>query len=207
MTATITVTRREFRAVEPPVLYFGSLVALLSTLNPDGSANLAPNSSAWALGRSLVIGLGEEGQTLANLRRHGELVVNLPEHTLWERVERLAPLTGRDPVPEHKAALFRHEPDKFGAAGLTPLAAERVAPPRVAECAVHLEAAVRAVHRPASEGFAIVEAEVVRVHARTDLVPPGTEYIDTARWRPLVYVFRHFFALGADLGRTFRAER
>jgi flavin reductase (DIM6/NTAB) family NADH-FMN oxidoreductase RutF len=35
---------------EPSILYFGTPVALLSTLNKDGSANLAPMSSVWWLG-------------------------------------------------------------------------------------------------------------------------------------------------------------
>lgn len=35
------------RTIEPTTLYFGTPVALISTLNPDGSPNLAPMSSAW----------------------------------------------------------------------------------------------------------------------------------------------------------------
>ena len=36
--------------INPPVLYFGTPVIILSTLNEDGSTNLSPLSSAWALG-------------------------------------------------------------------------------------------------------------------------------------------------------------
>jgi flavin reductase (DIM6/NTAB) family NADH-FMN oxidoreductase RutF len=35
------------KTIEPTILYFGTPVALISTLNPDGTANLAPMSSAW----------------------------------------------------------------------------------------------------------------------------------------------------------------
>src|SRR5271169_307875 len=38
------------KTIEPTILYFGTPVALISTLNPDGSPNLAPMSSAWWLG-------------------------------------------------------------------------------------------------------------------------------------------------------------
>jgi hypothetical protein len=31
-------------------------------------------------------------------------------------------------------------------------------------------------------------------------------YIDPEKWQPLIYNFRHYFGLGEDLGRTFRAE-
>ncbi|WP_198007949.1 hypothetical protein [Methylovulum miyakonense] len=35
---------------KPPILYFGTPVILVSTINEDGTANLAPMSSAWWLG-------------------------------------------------------------------------------------------------------------------------------------------------------------
>ncbi|MGI8308307.1 hypothetical protein [Saccharopolyspora hattusasensis] len=34
--------------IAPSILYFGTPVVLLSTENSDGTANLAPMSSAWA---------------------------------------------------------------------------------------------------------------------------------------------------------------
>lgn len=51
------------RTIEPTILYFGTPVALISTLNPDGTPNLAPMSSAWWLGWSCMLGLGQMGQT------------------------------------------------------------------------------------------------------------------------------------------------
>jgi hypothetical protein len=47
---------------------------------------------------------------------------------------------------------------------------------------------------------------VRRVHAHEDVVIPGTSYVDTRVWSPLVYNFRHYFGLGPQLGRSFRAE-
>jgi hypothetical protein len=64
-----------------------------------------------------------------------------------------------------------------------------------------------AIHDPREDGFAIVESRVVRVHVHSDLVVPDTQHVDTSRWQPLFYVFRHYFGLGPDLGRNFRAER
>ena len=48
---------RQFRTIEPKILYFGTPVALVSSLNEDGSTNLAPISSFWALGWTLMLGL------------------------------------------------------------------------------------------------------------------------------------------------------
>jgi hypothetical protein len=36
---------------EPSILYCGTPVVLISTVNEDGSPNIAPMSSAWSLGR------------------------------------------------------------------------------------------------------------------------------------------------------------
>jgi flavin reductase (DIM6/NTAB) family NADH-FMN oxidoreductase RutF len=38
------------KTIEPSILYFGTPMALISTMNLDGTANLAPMSSAWWLG-------------------------------------------------------------------------------------------------------------------------------------------------------------
>ncbi|TDC19771.1 flavin reductase family protein [Streptomyces sp. 8K308] len=192
--------------IEPSILYFGTPVVLLSTENADGSFNLAPMSSAWALGRTVVLGLGSRGQTARNLRDRPELVINLPGPELWPAVERLAPLTGRNPVPEAKAAHFRFEPRKFAAAGLREQPSETVRPPRVAECPLHLEARAERVRPDASGGFLIVEAAVRKVHADPRIVLPGTHHVDPGAWSPLIYNFRHYFGLGPELGHTFRSE-
>src|SRR5216683_6490844 len=75
------------KTIEPTILYFGTPVALISTLNPDGSPNRAPMSSAWWLGWSCMLGLGQMGQTSDNLIRTRECVINLPSEDLVKRVE------------------------------------------------------------------------------------------------------------------------
>jgi hypothetical protein len=91
----------------PKSFYFGTPVALLSTENEDGTFNLAPMSSAWALGSVVVLGLGREGQTAHNLAARTDLVINLPSPSQWPEVERLAPLTGRATVPATPAWAYR----------------------------------------------------------------------------------------------------
>ncbi|MFI6631207.1 flavin reductase family protein [Nonomuraea fuscirosea] len=192
--------------IEPSILYFGTPVVLLSTENEDGSFNLAPMSSAWALGQTVVLGLGREGQTARNLGERPDLVINLPGPALWPAVERLAPLTGRNPVPSTKAKGCRFEPDKFGAAGLHGEASHVVRPPRVAECPIQLEARAERVRPDVHGTFVIVEALVRKVHADPQLLVPGTDHVDPAAWSPLVYNFRHYFGLGPELGHSYRTE-
>lgn len=118
----MTTSPVEHVTITPKILYFGTPVVLLSTENEDGSANLAPMSSAWALGHVVVLGLGSDGQSAHNLAHRPEMVINLPAAHQWQAVERLAPLTGRNPVPAEKRDQFRYEAAKFSAAGQTPQA-------------------------------------------------------------------------------------
>jgi flavin reductase (DIM6/NTAB) family NADH-FMN oxidoreductase RutF len=202
----------EFETIAPKILYFGTPVAIISSANQDGSTNLAPISSFWALGWTIVLGLLRDTKTLINLEANPDCVVNLPSPDLWSKVEKLAPLTGLDPVPTEKAAKFRHVRDKFTAAQFTPLASESVSVLRVKECPAQLEARVKKIHALEGDarlreltGGTAVEVEVVRVHLRKDYVQHGN-YVDPARWQPLIYNFRHYYGLGKELGKTFRAE-
>src|SRR3954469_4948300 len=129
------------------VLYFGTPVVLVSTLNPDGSANLAPMSSAWWLGQSAMLGMGDDSQTAANLRRHGECVLNLPSSVMVDAVDRIALTTGKREIAEYKREQgYRHVADKFALGGLTPQDSDLVAPPRVEQCPIQLECRVVAAH-------------------------------------------------------------
>src|SRR6516162_4025172 len=110
------------KTIEPTILYFGTPVALISTLNEDGTPNLAPMSSAWWLGWSCMLGLGSMGKTSDNLIRTRECVINLPSEEQVAHVDLLALTTGKNPVPDKKLSWgYRHEPDKFRVARLTPM--------------------------------------------------------------------------------------
>ncbi|MGO4592602.1 flavin reductase family protein [Leifsonia sp. 2TAF2] len=187
------------RVINPAVLYVGTPVLLLASRNDDGGANLAPASSYWALGRMLALGLEADGHTLANLRERPQLTVNFPSPPLWPAVEQIADLTGKPEVPEAKAARYAYSADKFAAAGLTPQPSDLVDPPRVLECLLQLEAQVRRVTPGVTGDYAIVEAEVVRVHADSRIVRDG-DHIDPLAWQPIVYSFRHYFGIGEPLG-------
>ncbi|MBE1445852.1 flavin reductase family protein [Paenibacillus sp. OAS669] len=191
------------RAIQPKILYFGTPVVLLSTLNEDGTTNLTPMSSAWALGNRIVLGLGEGGKGAANLLRCGECVVNLPDASHWEHVEKLAKLTGANPVPDYKQELYRFEHDKFSAGSFTPLASDVVRPQRVEECPLQIEAKV--VNLYDTDGFTIIEVEAQKVHAH-EAIMLNEQHINPTAWNPLIYNFRHYFGLDQELGKTFKSE-
>ena len=199
-------------AIDPEILYFGTPVAVLSTRNPDGTANLAALSSFWALADRFVIGLAPGGQTGVNLAREDECVLNLPSPGQWAEVERLGRTTGRPDMPAYKKeAGFRYERDKFGWSGFTPLPSELVSPPRVAECPVQIEARVVARHRSvrvgeADPGLHYIELQRLKVHAQDRILNDEKRRIDIDEWSPLLYLFRHYFGKGRRLGVSFRAK-
>jgi len=187
------------KTVELPILYFGTPVAIISTLNEDRSPNLAPMSSVWWLGQSCMLGLGAASKTSENLLRERECVVNLPSAAQVGHVDRLALTTGRDPVPEYKQRMgYEFVTDKFEVSGLSSMASEAVAPPRVKECPVQLEGIVYQVHQFGKQVNAnAFEIHIERVHVDEELLFPVEEArIDPLRWNPLLMSFREFFGIG-----------
>ena len=191
--------------IEPSILYLGTPVVLISTQNGDGTANLAPMSSAWWLGWRCMLGLQTASQTPQNMIRTGQCVLNLPTVGQADAVNRLARLTGTKEIPELKQKLgYAYEPDKFGVAGVTPVASQTVAAPRVLECPIQLEAVVAARHGimdddPQVAGLiSAFEVRITRVHVHPDLLMEGHENrIDPAKWQPLIMNFQKLYGVSS----------
>lgn len=190
---------------QPSILYFGTPVVLISTVNEDGSPNLAPFSSIWWLGWRGMLGISNGSKTSRNLRRTRECVLNLPSVREVNSVNHLACLTGIRDVPDAKKARgYSYEPHKFEAAALTPVPSQTVAPPRVLECPVHLEAVVSRQHPMMqdepnhSDLFGAVEVRITRAHIRQDILSGrDTNRVDPDKWRPLIMSFQKFYGLAS----------
>lgn len=189
---------------KPSILYFGTPVLLIGTVNEDGSYNLAPMSSAFWLGWRCMLGLATSSRTTQNILRTGECVLNLASVNEAAAVNRLALTTGTYPVPEGKLRKgYRYEPDKFGTAGLTAIPSLTVDAPRVLECPVQLEAVVAAVHgladdEPAQRGLiTTIEVRIRRVHLEESILLDGMpDKVDPDKWRPLIMSFQGLYGLG-----------
>ena len=195
------------KTIEPAILYFGTPVAILSTRNEDGTANLAPMSSVWWLGQSCMLGLGAASQTSENLIRTREVVINLPSADQVAHVDRLALTTGRNPVPEYKEKIgYRYEPAKFDCGGLSATPSVTVSAPRVAECPVQLEGIVHDWKKFGSGVNAnAFEVHITRVHVEESLLVAGApNRIDPNKWNPLIMSFREFFGLWPEKLRESR---
>jgi len=200
----------QFRKITPPILYVGTPVALITTVDDKGNANIGPMSSAWALGWAFVLGLGCTSKTFQNLVSQKQCVINFPASHLFTHVEKIAHLTGANPVPDEKKEQYQYSSDKFTAGNFSSIPSENVIPPRIAECPIQLEAVFKDVWYITGNGgeypdTAAVCVQVVCVHAAEELVVKDN-HIDPAKWDPLIYNFRHYQGLGPDLGKTFKAK-
>lgn len=194
----------------PSILYFGTPVVLISSLNEDGSYNLAPISSIFWLGYRCVIGISAFSKTTENILREKECVLNLPSVKEVCNVNRLALTTGTNPVPEGKKQKgYRYVKDKFAHSGFTALSSHFVDTPRVAECPVQLESKLISIHPLSVEKGASqikifsMELKIVRVHMDKDIIKEDNpNHVDPDKWRPLIMSFQQFYGLGEKIHRS-----
>jgi flavin reductase (DIM6/NTAB) family NADH-FMN oxidoreductase RutF len=148
-------------------------IAFVSTLSPNGSTNLAPFSFFNGVGAEPMTLLfcpankpdGSEKDTLRNCKPveeggTGEFVVNLA----LEDYQRQVAAAG-EPLP--------HGESEFELTGLTPVPAQVVRAPRLAESPVSFECRTRQILRLAAGepgGANLVLGEVVHLHIRDELV-------------------------------------
>jgi len=165
-------------------------IAFVTTVDPAGRVNAAPFS--WFCGlatRPPLLGIsisprgGEPKDTLRNVRATGDLVVNVVTEAMAAQVVRAS----GDWPPEV---------DELALVGLTPVPADLVRPPRVAESPVHLEC--RLEREIALGESHLVVAEVLRLHVRDDVLSDGR--VDVTKLRPLARLGgEQYAALGEPL--------
>lgn len=123
---------------------------LCSTKNEDGSDHVAPFGWCTPVSQTppmLTLAIQHcprKSQTLTNIERSGEFVVNLPDLELAEALISTAFDT-------------RQGENKFDRAHLTRLPSKVVKPCCVAECRAHLECRVKEIHYPGDHGIIVGE--------------------------------------------------
>jgi len=166
-------------------------IGWVSTQSVAGINNIAPFSFFNAACASPMVvtfapmrdsDTGKKKDTLQNVEATGEFVINIVTESLLERMDR----TGEN---------FPPEIDEFSAVGLTPVASQTVAPPRIAEAPVHFECRVLHVLHfgdGSSGSGSLVVGEVVHLHVDEDLLVNGR--IDIERLRPVARLGGPYYA-------------
>jgi flavin reductase (DIM6/NTAB) family NADH-FMN oxidoreductase RutF len=146
-------------------------IAWTSTLNEDGSTNLAPFSFFTGVSSDpptcLICvtrrklqpdGTRPPKDTWRNIERTGEYVIHVVSDALGPQMN----ATSRD---------FPYGTDELAAVGLTKLASEKVAPPRIAEAPVAMECRLDRIVEVG--GTAVIIGEILLWHVQDDLLVNG----------------------------------
>jgi len=150
-------------------------IAFVSSLNHDGTVNAAPFSSfmiasveAGYLAFSVGPGEAVEKETLRNVRRMREFVINTASEELAKEVQ----LCGEEQPPGTQ---------KIVLARLQLIASERIKTPRIANTKIQFECALHRIVRFGDSHMVV--GEVLLMHAETGLVRNGK--IDPLEYSPL----------------------
>lgn len=174
-----------FRPVSP------SPAALISSVDAEGRPNLitlgeAFNLSIGIAGSPVIVGIAIAPARYSHrlIQDAGEFVLNLAPASLVEKVDRCGTSSGT-------------VIDKFAAFGLTPLPAQKVRPPLVAECPLNLECKVVGIHSIGDHDLFL--GEVLVQHVDADCLDAGGRLL-VEKLDPLCYASGQYFALGRRLG-------
>jgi flavin reductase (DIM6/NTAB) family NADH-FMN oxidoreductase RutF len=143
-------------------------IAWTSTLNEDGSANLAPFSFFTGAASDpplciVCVGrhkTGEKKDTWRNIERTGEYVI----HVVPDRLAAAMNAT---------SAVVPYGTDEFNLAGLAKAPSERVAPPRIADAPVAMECRLHQIVEVGRAGSAVIIGEILLWHVSDDVIVNG----------------------------------
>jgi flavin reductase (DIM6/NTAB) family NADH-FMN oxidoreductase RutF len=150
-------------------------IAWVSTLNEDGSANLAPFSfftgvssdpptCLICVGRRKIMRDGAvvrvPKDTWRNIERTGEYVIHVVNDALAQQMNE----TSRD---------LAYGIDEFDHVGLSKAASDRIVPPRIAEAPVAMECRLDRIVEVGRSGTAIIIGEILLWHVHDDLLVDG----------------------------------
>lgn len=146
-------------------------ISVISTLNADGTNNLAPFSFFTAVSAMpMIIAFCPiirskdltRKDTLVNIEREGEFVVNFCTENNYEKVNLCS-------------TELEYGDDEFEFAGLTPINSDLVKAKRMLESPVHFECKLRDILSYGSQAGAgsLVTGEVVRVHVDESVLKEG----------------------------------
>jgi flavin reductase (DIM6/NTAB) family NADH-FMN oxidoreductase RutF len=144
-----------------------SALSIVTTVDAEGRANAAPFATVVRVNQEplqLAFTCGEGSDTCANIQATGQFTLNLVSHS--EDLLRGVVTTAK-PWPSGI--------DEATHAGLTPLPAIRIRPPRLLECYAHLE--LETEWLKSWSGRCMVVGRVVAASARRDCLGPDNELV------------------------------
>jgi flavin reductase (DIM6/NTAB) family NADH-FMN oxidoreductase RutF len=148
-------------------------IAWTSTLNEDGSANLAPFS--------FFTGVSSDPPTclICVSRRRRQLDGSRPPKDTWRNIERTGEFVihvvddALGPQMNATSREFPYGTDEIAEVGLTRVPSDRISPPRITEAPVAMECRLERIVEVGRAGTAVIIGEILLWHVRDELVVGG----------------------------------
>ena len=175
------------KALRPSTSLYPVPAVLVSCADAGGRPNMI--TLAWvgtvcSEPPMISISIRPHRHSYALVKNSGEFVVNIPSLALLEKTDKAGIISGRDV-------------DKFAALALTPVKAQRVAAPLIAECPVNIECVVRhSLHLGSHEMFV---GEILAVHADESVLNAKGE-IDFVKAAPFCFNLGGYWSLKEKVG-------
>ena len=169
---------------------FPTPAGLVTSVDREGNPNIITLGEIYNLSirQPVIVGLGIAPARYSHqlIRECREFVVNLPTSRLLEQVLACGRVSGRQ------------QRDKFALAGLTPLAAQKVKPPLIAECPVNLECRLLGDPEPIGD-HDLFKGEVLVEHIDADLIDADGN-LKTHALDMLIFARWTFWTAGQQIG-------
>jgi flavin reductase (DIM6/NTAB) family NADH-FMN oxidoreductase RutF len=181
------VSKRRIDKPYRPV--YPSPAALITSVDAAGAPNVLTLAEVFnvSIRNPVILGIAVRKATYSYglIVASGEFTVNMPTTAILEQVDQVGSISGR------------HCPDKFAAFGLTPLPADEIRPPLIAECPVNCECRVRSDQEIGDHN--LILGDLVALHIDEDaLDPEGNVKIDSLDF--FSYLWGKYASAGAHLG-------
>ena len=177
------------RSIKPLRPVHPSPAALVTSVSEDGRPNIITLGEVFNISISapVIVGIAiakpRYSHELISVTR--QYVVNLPTSDMVEIVDRCGSVSGR-------------EVDKFAKFRLTPVPAEKVKPPLIAECPINAECRVLDIQEVGDHDLFL--GEVVAQHVAEEAFDEdGRILVD--KLDPLCYLHSEYWSCGRRLGR------
>lgn len=176
------------RRMTPYRPVYPSPAALITSVDRSGTPNIITLGEVFNISvrKPVIIGIAIRPATYSHalISETQEYVVNLPPARILAQVDGCGSISGRNNI------------NKFETFGLTPLPADEVAPPLIAECPVNIECKV--VGSQTIGDHDLFLGDVVAVHVDEDTLDESGEII-AERLDMLVYITGEYWSVGEKL--------
>lgn len=178
------------RQVTPHRPIYPTPAALVTSVDADGRPNIITLGEVFniSIARPVILGIAIRKERYSHqlISETREYVVNLPTREIAEQVWYCGSVSGRTV-------------SKFVRSGLTPVPAQRVRPPLIAECPINLECKVLDVQEIGDHDLFL--GEVVVQHVDEGLLDQAGR-ISVRKLRAFAFVNGEFWTLGGKIPRT-----